>query len=1536
MKKIYSILTIYLTTIIANATIFYVVPNGAGNKDGTSWANAYGDIQTAIDAAASVATANAPAEVWIAGGTYYIATELSMKNNVGIYGGFKGNETSKNSRIFLENRTKIDGQGRIRIFYNNGVDKSAILDNVTLQNGYIVSVQTQIQICCDAYGAAIFNLNSSPQITNCVFMQNKVYAMIEKAPNINGLWCYARGSAVYNSSASSPTFNGCIFFENSAEAEIRDFAISAAFNPNAVEVLAEDTKLSAEGGAIYNTENSSCTVDKCSFERNYCAAYVQRYGDKTKVNARGGAIYGKAFISNSSFLGNISLGRQSLLWKALERIKAALHVHGAAVYLTNGTITNSSIFGNQVESSIEYNDIIIDSSLGGNGVSCYDSKIINCSFYGNKSYDNEELCSRYDIAGSGNKLLNNIINANKEGNTYVDLVDFEGYITMSSYKVLVPKKQTIALGAGIIDEDTPMYDACGHKRPSDRCTAGAYEWINANNQISLAFLNSQSNVLRSIDEFDLKVFSDAYLPTYQWQESSDGGNTWKNISSNSDTLHFSNISQAKDRSQYRCIVTDNKGNKLTSNSFTLIFNPTTIAITTQPKEKLNLSANTSTTFSLTAQSPETLSYQWEMSLDNGNTWTSIDGANSNSFSRKFTYSEDNALIRCKISDSIGTIYSDSVKVTLYRTLTITQQPKDVISFTGYTALLSVGVSYVGEISYQWQEYVNGKWVDIKGANDAEYYPPEMSDVVNGRQYRVVIKNGNLEEISNIVTYKRSEKDIIISKQPYLNTPIYEGNAYTLSVGATNIESYQWCEVVVENDVISLRPIDNATSSNYQLNITRDMAGKCYVCVIGNSDGYIISNLVFIFEGDIIYSDITSNISAIETSEDITFDFSKNTQKDCVYILCKNGKEIARTKNSNITITEKEKGVHNYTVYADFGENCVSKSIGFVSITVNHSPKDSGKIWYVKPTGDDSADGKSWDTAFASVKKAVDEAGSQATSDARAEVWVAQGIYSISSPIKMMNDVSIIGGFIEGDDDINDAKKSNITHLSGNNKNRLIENNYSKENTLTNSARVKNIIFSKGKNANKGGAVYNYYASPIFQNCEFNDNSVYEDKDNGYAGDLDLYKYGGAVYNNYSNAIYENCSFSNNTIDVIGKSKTGVYASSRGGAVSDSSSNVKYRNCTFAGNKINAYAENTDGYYSLTINAIAFGGAYYGSFAEFENCTFYNNKTTSDAYIVSSRGGTAKAEAQGGAVYSNTSKFIHCTFAKNTAEEGGAIYTTISTNENYVSLQNCILWGNVATSTKINGLNYINGGDAIYVGTFYPIPTSYYGPQIDTCIIGGNVRGSEYCSITGKIEKDPILKELSDNGGAVQTIAVDAESSAIGVGKPIENIKTDARGILRSTTPTIGAYEYLYGKPTYEKWMLSQQLPQETSEPTLILHNDNITNIEKFTFGLDVKKSSSYSENPNFKLYIAEPLRTFSLLRTANVSTTQKAVFEYPISVDAKDIKVVVYKSVDLETWDVADNVISVGLSADNKFMIYRVEETIPVENKIFFKIEVQE
>jgi hypothetical protein len=51
--------------------------------------------------------------------------------------------------------------------------------------------------------------------------------------------------------------------------------------------------------------------------------------------------------------------------------------------------------------------------------------------------------------------------------------------------------------------------------------------------------------------------------------------------------------------------------------------------------------------------------------------------------------------------------------------------------------------------------------------------------------------------------------------------------------------------------------------------------------------------------------------------------------------------------------------------------------------------------------------------------------------------------------------------------------------------------------------------------------------------------------------------------------------------------------------------------------------------------------------------------------------------------------------------------------------------------------------------------------------------------------------LGNYGGSVQTIAVGTGSSAIGAGKVVDGLITDARGITRSkTAPTIGAYEYV--------------------------------------------------------------------------------------------------------------------------------------------------
>lgn len=133
------------------------------------------------------------------------------------------------------------------------------------------------------------------------------------------------------------------------------------------------------------------------------------------------------------------------------------------------------------------------------------------------------------------------------------------------------------------------------------------------------------------------------------------------------------------------------------------------------------------------------------------------------------------------------------------------------------------------------------------------------------------------------------------------------------------------------------------------------------------------------------------------------------------------------------------------------------------------------------------------------------------------------------------------------------------------------------------------------------------------------------------------------------------------------------------------------------------------------------------------------------------------------------------------------------------LTNCILWGNTASS---NGNEIYNSG-------------SSSKPTIDTCVIQGGksaIYNSSCCTfVTEPITADPLLQALADNGGNVQTIAITEESSAIGAGKVVEEVTTDARGFTRSSTsPTIGAYEFAYPIIIEEPKSLSGIINQNVS------------------------------------------------------------------------------------------------------------------------------
>ena len=81
----------FYDTATATPKIAYVVPNGAGAKDGTSWENAYASVAMAYNA---VGANPGGGEVWVKTGRYSLDGRITMLPRVTVRGGFAGTETS--------------------------------------------------------------------------------------------------------------------------------------------------------------------------------------------------------------------------------------------------------------------------------------------------------------------------------------------------------------------------------------------------------------------------------------------------------------------------------------------------------------------------------------------------------------------------------------------------------------------------------------------------------------------------------------------------------------------------------------------------------------------------------------------------------------------------------------------------------------------------------------------------------------------------------------------------------------------------------------------------------------------------------------------------------------------------------------------------------------------------------------------------------------------------------------------------------------------------------------------------------------------------------------------------------------------------------------------------------------------------------------------------------------------------------------------------------------------------------------------------
>lgn len=286
-------LTTHFFTQQGFSQVRYVNLSAIGANDGTSWDNAFTDLQTALDSAMS------DDQIWIASGIYRpggstpdVSSVFTIRKNLSIYGGFSGTETYLEERDPKGNPTVLSGDinedditadfgnnksdNTRHVIYVDSLLSPVVIDRVTIEGGntldagnasiynrsggglYAMSPvllnQCHITSNFGREGGGIYfdNKASASRVMNCIFSYNKTTQ---------------RGAGLYAVYANDILISNSTFTDNQTERG----AIYPAFCNNVLIencLFQENHTTAFNGGAIFSFQNTNLVIRKCDFFRN--------------------------------------------------------------------------------------------------------------------------------------------------------------------------------------------------------------------------------------------------------------------------------------------------------------------------------------------------------------------------------------------------------------------------------------------------------------------------------------------------------------------------------------------------------------------------------------------------------------------------------------------------------------------------------------------------------------------------------------------------------------------------------------------------------------------------------------------------------------------------------------------------------------------------------------------------------------------------------------------------------------------------------------------------------------------------------------------------------------------------------------------------------------------------------------------------------------------------------------------------------------------------------------------------------------------
>lgn len=179
---------------------------------------------------------------------------------------------------------------------------------------------------------------------------------------------------------------------------------------------------------------------------------------------------------------------------------------------------------------------------------------------------------------------------------------------------------------------------------------------------------------------------------------------------------------------FRCKVGNAVGEVWSNSALLEVAQPATIV---QHPANQNAAVGQTATFTVVATGTPTLTYQWQRNSVN------ISGATSASYTTPLTAKSDSgATYRCKVTNIVRQVTSNSAILNVGTAPSITVQPMAQSISVGGTATFSITTTGSNPRSYQWKK--NG--VVISGATLASYTTPAATLTDNGSSFRCVVTN----------------------------------------------------------------------------------------------------------------------------------------------------------------------------------------------------------------------------------------------------------------------------------------------------------------------------------------------------------------------------------------------------------------------------------------------------------------------------------------------------------------------------------------------------------------------------------------------------------------------------------------------------------------------------------------------------------------------------------------------------------------------------------------------------------------------------